>query len=50
MTSELNTKNKPDGLSLIINSFANLSGPAVPRGSFSIEIVILILYYAEIVS
>ena len=47
MTSELNTKNIPSELSARIMSFANLIGPAVPIGSYSIDIVIFTLYYTN---
>jgi len=45
MTSELKTKNSPEGLSLMMWSLARRIGPAVPMGSYSIEMVILTLYY-----
>jgi hypothetical protein len=45
MTSELNTKKRPEGLSRRMCSLASLMGPAVPIGSYSIEIVIFTLYY-----
>ena len=47
ITSELNTKKSPVSLFSFIIYSASLSGPAVPSGSLSNEIVILMPYYRQ---